>query len=117
MHVNYILQGFHLFWGILVRESARRLKHIQLYAEKPKPVWSTDVPPDVLLQLNNVLHVEPKGRGKIGPKTNKFEFQILATSGRHQFAARTVEECATWVEELNKFLFGPPEPGIVCKSS
>ena len=70
--------------------------------------------PQLVIKLDNVLCVRPmqmKGKTKL----KKYEFQIVATNTKHQFATNEAEECRTWVKKLNRLLFGPPESGVMCK--
>ncbi len=78
--------------------------------------------PRFVLDLEDVLHVqviEPRlvGRGSTSKAAlqQKFEFCILSTAGKHQLAARGLQECQEWITKLNSLLVGPPEPGIVCE--
>ena len=98
---------------MLMRESAAGTNRIELYERQVHSPMECS--PQFTLELNNVLHVQP-----VEPKfrvrsQQRYEFSILAMSGKYQLATKTLEECREWVMKLNDMLLGPPEPGVVCE--
>lgn len=95
------LKRYHLYWGKLVRESVCGQKCINLYENQEQQSAAVSV------ELRDALSVKTvEGRGQ------RYEFQVLTTSGKHQFAAKTEEECRVWMEKLDRMLHGPPEAGV-----
>lgn len=61
----------------------------------------------VSVDVLHVLNREARAR--------KFAFQVLSTSCKYHLATESAEEREKWVKGLEALLFGPPQPGIVCK--
>ena len=95
---------------MLMRESASGLKRINLYENQAQSLTNLSV------ELADALSVKAmKGKGR--SSSHRYEFQIMTTSGKHQFATKTEEECRKWMEKINRMLalYGSPEPGVLCK--
>ena len=89
-----------------MRESVCGQKCINLYENQEQQSAAVSV------ELRDALSVKTvEGRGQ------RYEFQVLTTSGKHQFAAKTEEECRVWMEKLDRMLHGPPEAGVTCESA
>ncbi len=108
-----------------MRESPRGLRRIELYNKSLTTSQRGEDPtPYFVLELEEVLHVqgvEPKSVGRGGylkaGQQQKFEFCTLTTTGKHQFATKTLQECQDWISKLNSLLLGPPEPRVTCEYS
>lgn len=48
-------------------------------------------------------------------RARKFAFQILGTGCKYHLATESKGERERWVKGLDALLYGPPQPGIVCK--
>ena len=95
-----------------MRESASGLKRIDLYEKQEQPSTALAA---VSVELTDALSVKTvEGRGGRS-NAQRHEFQVLTTSGKHQFATKTEEECRMWMEKLDRILHGPPEAGVTCK--
>lgn len=63
------------------------------------------------IPLENVFKVL-KNEGVI---KGKFVFHVMTSNGKFTFGTDSLEETESWVDTLNKELFGPPSDDVVCK--
>ena len=50
-----------------------------------------------------------------GVAKGKFVFHVMTYKGKYTFGTDSLEDTESWVNTLNKELFGPPENGVTCK--
>lgn len=50
-----------------------------------------------------------------GVAKGKFVFHVMTSKGKYTFGTDSLEDTESWVDTLNKELFGPPENGVTCE--
>ena len=105
-HFSVLLQGFKRYWCRLHRETDLHPQQLVLYETSQNDDENFGKAAH-FIPLDDVF--------KVTTEDEKCQFNILTCSKKYSVRIISLQETNAWVEAINKEVFGPPLPGIICR--